>query len=196
MGITYKIDTSINSTVEVDDTETFVSVKGDRRVYDVKVNGEDLDVNKKYTISSHNFILDGGDGYSMFVPCEIVKTAFGTDNEVLMKYISENLEGTIPTQYQTTENRIVKTKGKAPDDDDDDDNEGNENSGVRVYHKKSNSGLSGGAIAAIVIAPIAVLGIIIATIYLVKARNIVKIPPATENQHTIDKMESSSKIKG
>ena len=181
-GITYKIDTSINSTVEVDDTETFVSVKGDRRVYDVKVNGEDLDVNKKYTISSHNFILDGGDGYSMFVPCEIVKTAFGTDNEVLMKYISENLEGTIPTQYQTTENRIVKTKGKAPDDDDDNDNEGNENSGARVYHKKSNGGLSGGAIAAIVIAPIAVLAVLGSTIYLVNKSSHNKIAePGSQN---------------
>ena len=118
----------------------------------------------------------------MFVPCEIVKTAFGIDNEVLMKYISENLEGTIPTQYQTTENRIVKTKGKAPDDDDDDDNEGNENSGARVYHKKSNGGLSGGAIAAIVIAPIAVLAVLGSTIYLVKKSSHNKIAePGSQN---------------
>ena len=118
----------------------------------------------------------------MFVPCEIVKTAFGTDNEVLMKYISENLEGTIPTQYQTTENRIVKTKGKAPDDGDGDDNEGNENSGVRVYHKKSNGGLSGGAIAAIVIAPIAVLAVLGLTIYLVNKSSHNKIAePGSQN---------------
>ena len=49
-GITFKIDESINSTVVVDDTESFLRVDGDRRVYDVKINGEDLDVNKNYTI--------------------------------------------------------------------------------------------------------------------------------------------------
>ena len=65
-GITFKIDTSINSTVVVDENEFFQSVKGERRVYNVKVNGEDLDVNKNYTIVSHSFILDGGDGYTMF----------------------------------------------------------------------------------------------------------------------------------
>ena len=185
-GITFKIDTSINSTVVVDDTENFLRVDGERRVYDVKINGEDLDVNKNYTISSHSFILDGGDGYSMFTPCEITKTAFGIDNDVLIRYISENLGGVIPEQYNQTENRIKKTEGKIYDDE-----------AIRYYYdKSSNNKLSGGAIAAIAIAPIAVLGIIIATIYFVKARNIVKIPPATENQYTIDKMESSSKIKG
>ena len=186
-GITFKIDTSINSTVVVDDTENFLRVDGERRVYDVKINGEDLDVNKNYTISSGSFILGGGDGYTMFRECEITKTAFGSDSEVLMRYINENLNGTIPLKYNQTENRIKKTEGKIYDDDET----------IRYYYdKSSNNKLSGGAIAAIVIAPIAVLGIIIATIYFVKARNIVKIPPATENQHTIDKMESSSKIKG
>ena len=51
----------------------------------------------------------------MFANCEITKTAFGTDNEVLMRYISENLGGTIPYRYQQTENRIIKTDGKTPD---------------------------------------------------------------------------------
>ena len=170
-GITYKIDTSIESSVVVDDSENFVSVNGERRVYDVKVNGEYVDVNKKYTLSSHNFILDGGDGYTMFIPCEITKTAFGTDNEVLMKYISENLGGTIPEQYRQNENRIVKTNGKDTDDD-------NNNNVVRAYHKKSSGGLSGGAIALIVLAPIVVLGILGATIYLVKTKSSNKIPEA------------------
>ena len=123
----------------------------------------------------------------MFRECEITKTAFGSDSEVLMRYITENLNGTIPLKYNQTENRIKKTEGKIYDDDET----------IKNYHvKSSNNKLSGGAIAAIVIVPIVVLTIIIATIYFVKARNIVKIPPATENQHTIDKMESSSKIKG
>jgi len=180
-GITYKIDTSIDSSVVVDDTESFVSVNGERRVYDVKINGEDLDVNKKYSISSHSFILGGGDGYSMFANCEITKTAFGSDSEVLMRYISENLGGTIPEQYQQNENRIVKTDGKIADDDDDEDN------GIRYYRKKSSGGLSGGAIAAIVIAPIVVLGILGATIYFIKTRSSNRVPE-TESQNSMNKM--------
>ena len=45
-GITYKLDTSINSSVVVDANEVFQKVAGERRVYGVKVNGENLDVNK------------------------------------------------------------------------------------------------------------------------------------------------------
>ena len=187
-GITFKIDESINSTVVVDDTENFLRVDGDRRVYDVKINGEDLDVNKNYTISSHSFILDGGDGYSMFTPCEITKTAFGTDNDVLIRYISENLGGVIPEQYQQNENRIAKTNGKDADDD-------NEDNAIRVYHKKSSDDLSGGVIAAIVIATVVAVALLIAAIYFLKARNINK-SPNTESQNTVDKMESSEKMKG
>ena len=111
-GITYKIDTSINSSVVVDENEIFVSVGGERRVYDVKVNGEDLDVNKNYTISTNAFIINGGDGYSMFVPHEVITTSIGVDNEVLLKYIENNLGGVIPEKYKEVEGRIVKTEGK------------------------------------------------------------------------------------
>ena len=111
-GITYKIDTSINSSVVVDENEVFKNVSGERRVYDVKVNGEDLDVKKKYTISSHSFILGGGDGYSMFTDYEITKTSAGLDNEVLLKYIKDDLNGVVPEQYMGAEGRMVKTNGK------------------------------------------------------------------------------------
>ena len=36
-GITYKIDVSINSSVVIDEDENFISVNGERRVYDVKI---------------------------------------------------------------------------------------------------------------------------------------------------------------
>ena len=65
-GITFKVDTSINSTVVVDENEVFKKLGDKQRVYDIRVNGEKLDLNKKYTLSSNSFILGGGDGYSMF----------------------------------------------------------------------------------------------------------------------------------
>ena len=111
-AITYKVDISINSTVEVDENEVFQKLGKENRVYDVKVNGEDLDLEKTYTISSHSFILNGGDGYSMFIGHEILKTSVGVDNEVLLDYIINNLNGTIPDKYRTSEGRLIKTNGK------------------------------------------------------------------------------------
>ena len=49
-GMTFKIDVSIDSPVIMDNNEVFEGINGERRVYDVKINGEDLDVNKKYSI--------------------------------------------------------------------------------------------------------------------------------------------------
>ena len=111
-SITYKVDISINSTVEVDENEVFQKLGKENRVYDVKVNGEDLDLQKTYTIASHSFILNGGDGYSMFVGQEIIKTSVGIDSEVLLDYIKNNLNGTIPNKYRTSEGRLIKTNGK------------------------------------------------------------------------------------
>ena len=45
-GISFKVDTSIKSSVVVDNEEMFVKVDGKRRVYDVKVGNKPLDVNK------------------------------------------------------------------------------------------------------------------------------------------------------
>ena len=70
------------------------------------------DLNKKYTISSNSFILGGGDGYSMFAPYPGLKTSFGYDNEILLRYIQEYLGGEVPAEYNTTQNRIYISEGK------------------------------------------------------------------------------------
>ena len=157
-GVTYKIDESINSSVVVDKNGDFIRVDGERKVYDVKINGEDLDLNKNYTISTSYYILKGGDGFSMLTPHEITKTAFGADNEILLKYINETLKGVIPSKYKVVQNRIEKTDGKIY------------NNFTKYYNEKSSSGLSGGMIAIIVIVPIFVLAITIGTIYLLKRK--------------------------
>ena len=178
-GITYKIDTSINSSVVVDENEMFQSIDGERRVYNVKINGTDLDVNKNYTIASHSFILGGGDGYAMFSNCPIIKTAFGVDNEVLLNYIMDDLQGEIPSKYSKTENRIVKTNGKVL---------GNK----RYYYKKS-SGLSGGIIALLVIVPLVALAALIGIIFYLGKININK--NNTNISQSMDTFGSSNKIK-
>ena len=51
----------------------------------------------------------------MFTDCEIVKTAVGVDNEALLRYIHDNLNGTIPYKYKTSEGRMIVTDGKTSD---------------------------------------------------------------------------------
>lgn len=66
-GLTYEIHTYIPSSVVLTDNKEFVKVDGEYRVKNVMVGGEPLDLNKTYTLASHNYMLkDGGDGYTMF----------------------------------------------------------------------------------------------------------------------------------
>ena len=83
----------------------------------VKVNGEDIDSTKEYTIASNGFILSGGDGYSMFKDKETLSTSIGVDNEIILKYINETLNGVIPDKYSKTEGRIMKTIGQTLSED-------------------------------------------------------------------------------
>ena len=72
-GMRYTIDTSIESSVEVDENGMFVSCAGARRVKDVEVLQPDgsyapLDPNATYTLASHNYLIrEGGDGFNMFM---------------------------------------------------------------------------------------------------------------------------------
>ncbi|MBP5445664.1 MAG: 5'-nucleotidase C-terminal domain-containing protein, partial [Acholeplasmatales bacterium] len=117
-GITYKIDMGIPSSVVVDKDEVFVRVDGERRVFDVMVNGEPLDLEKEYTLATNSFIIEGGDGYSMFAKHkEIYKLSIGVDNEVLLRYINETLNGVVPEKYKQVEGRIIKTKAKSKSND-------------------------------------------------------------------------------
>ena len=65
-GISFKVDISKKSTVKLDENEMFVEVMGERRVFDVKVGKEHLDLNRKYNISLDEYTSEGGDGFSMF----------------------------------------------------------------------------------------------------------------------------------
>lgn len=99
-GLTYTIDTSVTSTVVVDDKKNFVKVDGARRVKDVKVGTEAIDAKKTYTLASHNYmLLDGGDGINMFRDNEIVVQPVLLDNQILISYIQDHLKGTVGKEY-------------------------------------------------------------------------------------------------
>ncbi len=99
-GLTYTIDESIASSVVVDEKKNFVSVDGTRRVSDVLVGGVPIDLQKTYTLASHNYmLLSGGDGINMFQDNELVVQPVLLDNQILINYIQHNLKGIVDTDY-------------------------------------------------------------------------------------------------
>ncbi len=106
-GITFRVNTDLESSVVVDEKGQFVSVAGEYRVSDVLVGGEPLDPKAEYTVTSSSFTMSGGDGYSMFKEADILSMTGLPDNEVVMKYLEEYLGGVIPEDYRQAQGRIV-----------------------------------------------------------------------------------------
>lgn len=107
-GLKYTVNTQIPSSVVLDDNGSFVEVSGARRVSDVMVENretgayEPIDPNATYTLAGHNYMLkQGGDGFTMFGEDNIKLLLDETmvDNEVLIDYLTENLDGVIGEEY-------------------------------------------------------------------------------------------------
>ena len=99
-GLTFEVNTSVESSVVVDDTDMFVEVAGDRRVQNVLVGGEPIDPEATYTLASHNYMLkSGGDGYTMFADNVLLQDEVMLDNQVLINYITESLGGVVGEEY-------------------------------------------------------------------------------------------------
>ena len=99
-GLTYEIHTYIESSCTQDENGLFTGVSGEYRVKNVKVNGEDLDLEKTYTLASHNYMLkNAGDGFTMFQNDPILQDEVMLDNQVLINYITGTLEGNVGEAY-------------------------------------------------------------------------------------------------
>ena len=110
-GIKYQIDTSIPTSVVTTEAGEFIRVDGERRIKNVKVLENDtfvdIDPNKEYTISSHNFLLNnGGDGANMFMNDPVVPAPVMLDYEIVIKYIVDVLKGHLSEKYATSAGRI------------------------------------------------------------------------------------------
>lgn len=109
-GLTYEIHTDIPSSVVLDENGMFTGVEGEYRVQNVLVDGEPLDLDGVYTVASHNYYLkDAGDGMTMFLDCDMILENVMLDNQVLITYITEGLNGIVGEQYADPygEGRIV-----------------------------------------------------------------------------------------
>mgnify|MGYP004447609467 FL=1 len=100
-GLTYEIHAYIESSCTADDKGNFTGVEGEYRVRNVMVNGEPIDLEKTYTVASHNYMLkSGGDGTNMFMGCNVLLDEIMLDNQVLITYVGDFLNGTIGEEYE------------------------------------------------------------------------------------------------
>lgn len=109
-GLTYEIHTDIKSSVQLDENGMFTGVNGEYRVKNVIVGGKPLDLNQTYTVASHNYLLkNAGDGMNMFQDCKLVLEDIMIDNQVLITYITEGLQGVVGEEYSNPygEGRII-----------------------------------------------------------------------------------------
>lgn len=109
-GLTYEIHTYVESSAKADENTMFAGVEGEYRVKNVMVGGEPLELDKTYTLASHNYMLkNGGDGYSMFGGCKLLQDEVMLDNQVLINYITGSLGGVVGEEYAQPygEGRIV-----------------------------------------------------------------------------------------
>lgn len=99
-GLTYTINSQTPSSVQVDEKGNFLKVNGAYGVSDIMVGGTPLDVNKTYTVASHNYMLkSGGDGMTMFKGSKIIRDEVITDVDLLSSYIRNQLGGNVGSDY-------------------------------------------------------------------------------------------------
>jgi len=99
-GMTYEIHTYIPSSVTMDEAKMFKAVEGEYRVKNVMIGGEPIDLEKTYTLASHNYKLkQNGDGNTVFDGCKILQDEVKIDNQVLIDYITGTLGGVVGEEY-------------------------------------------------------------------------------------------------
>ena len=111
-GLKFKVYDNIPSPVKVDDFDNYVKIEGERRVFDVFVGNEKLDINKNYTVSLPDFMAEGGDGYTMFTNYKVTNDSQGFISDICKNFIQKDLNKTIPVIYKTNQDRIVKMQKK------------------------------------------------------------------------------------
>ena len=156
-GMSYDIDTSLNSTVQTDSQGLYLNTTGQRRVTNAKINGEKIDPNKNYSVTMSEYIGNGGDGYTMFAGYEIFQEGLYTDTDSIAYFIKDYLNGTIPAEYKDLQGRINLVNGSTTSSSTEQPRSDNNTDSWRFYQRKKSQGLSTGGIIAIIIPSIVAL---------------------------------------
>lgn len=113
-GISFSLNTSISSSVLVNDLDEFQGVSGEYRVHDIKIFNresetyEPIVLDQQYTIAAANYyLLEYGSGMTMFKNAEILRNDGILDIETLERYIIEELNGRIGQEYANVTTNIT-----------------------------------------------------------------------------------------
>ncbi len=101
-GVTFEIHTYRETPVICDQLDNFIEIDEtkERRVENVLVGGESVDLEKKYTLAGSAYVLtQGGDGLTMLDGAIVVQQkGLPCDSEMLIKYFTETLNGVISAE--------------------------------------------------------------------------------------------------
>lgn len=104
-GLKYTIDTTVPTSVTMDDYGMLVSIGQTRRVKDVQILQDDgtyapIDPNATYTLASHNYMIkQGGSGVDFFMDNKLLMDEVMIDNQILIAYITDHLGGVVGEDY-------------------------------------------------------------------------------------------------
>lgn len=104
-GLRYTIDTSVQTSVEMDDKGMLVSIGQRRRVKDVEILGDDgtyaaINPGATYTLASHDYLIkEGGNGVDLFMDNTLLQDEVMVDNQALITYIRDHLGGVVGADY-------------------------------------------------------------------------------------------------
>ncbi|MBR6960821.1 MAG: 5'-nucleotidase C-terminal domain-containing protein, partial [Clostridiales bacterium] len=98
-GLSYEVDVSIESGCVTDEDNCLQSIVGDRRVSNVMVGDDPIDEDATYTVCIQDYLIDKGDGFTMFAESEIINDSVILDLQALIDYLTETLGGQIGEQY-------------------------------------------------------------------------------------------------
>ncbi|MBO5842952.1 MAG: bifunctional metallophosphatase/5'-nucleotidase, partial [Clostridia bacterium] len=100
-GVRFSVNTSIPTSVVVNEQEEFVSVSGEYRVYNMEIFDKEteqyvpIDLTDTYTLAASNyFLLDYGSGMTMLKNAKIIQNEGMLDVEALEYYVVDVLGGT------------------------------------------------------------------------------------------------------
>ena len=100
-GLRYEVHTGVESPCLKDDKGMFAGIEGERRVQNVLVGEEPLDPEAVYTLAGVDYwLLENGDGYTMFDGAPLLQDRVKLDNQVLIDYITGTLGGVIGEDYE------------------------------------------------------------------------------------------------
>lgn len=115
-GMKVTFDPSVPSAAIIDESQALLGVKeGPTRVKEVWVlnnNGEyeTLDPERMYTVAASSFVLKNGGCGGIFVDSNLLFDSGTMDAQAFEDYITYNLEGRIPEEYRSAQQRIVTTE--------------------------------------------------------------------------------------